>query len=109
MTSGLVAKPPGLKKRETCLIIVNVMISVWKWRERMSNLLPSLPPAGSDTWELHLAAFGKVERCGGASVTQQPALLGFPAGEPFKKTNKCLQHRFPLERYLTKWAVSFHV
>lgn len=28
----------------------------------MSNL-PSLPSAGSDPWELHLAAFGRVERC----------------------------------------------
>lgn len=30
-----------------------------------SNLPPSLPPAGSDPWELHLAAFGRVERCDG--------------------------------------------
>lgn len=31
----------------------------------MSNVPPSLPPAGSNSWELHLAVFGSVERCGG--------------------------------------------
>ena len=42
-----------------------------------------------------------------ASARQQPTQLGFPAEEPFAKTNKYLQHKFLLARYLTKWAVSF--
>ncbi|KAF2987282.1 hypothetical protein EK904_000094 [Melospiza melodia maxima] len=50
---------------------------------------------GSDPRELRLGGCRDVV---GTFVSQQPAQLGFPAGELFRKTNKCLQHKFPLER-----------
>lgn len=75
----------------------------------MNNLPPSLPPAGSDPLGAAFDCFWEGRDVVGISVTQQSGLLGFPAGGPFKKTNKRLQHKFPLGRYLSEWAVSFHV
>lgn len=72
----------------------------------MCILPPSLPLAGSDPLGASFGCFWEGREMWWG---HQPAQLGFLAGEPFKKTNKCLQRKLPLERYLTKWAVSFHV
>lgn len=75
--------------------MVNVMISVWKWRERMSNLPPSLPPAGSDPWGLHLAACGSVERCGGDICDTIACLARFTSWRALQKDKQMLAARIP--------------
>lgn len=47
------------RKKEACQIVLCVMILMWKWRERMRNLPPFLPPAETEPLGAALGCFGE--------------------------------------------------
>lgn len=73
----------------------------------MSSLPPSLPAAEAEPLGASLGCFGEGREMQCWLCETKSTQRGFPTGEPFAKTNKYLQRKFLLARYLTKWAVSF--